>query len=131
MTIKVQFHLESGNQVVDASGEKGEKLNQIAHRHGVVIQQSCGGVPSCTDCKIIVLKNFDQSFYPMEGPEKRLLGNVYHITHERLACQALVNDDTSVLVPNAKNMKTSKGKGVSHGYKKEKNNFKKIHNKKS
>lgn len=97
---KVTFVLENGNRI-ETTGAHGEKLNQIAHRCDVVIQQTCGGSPSCADCKVKVLENLKTAFLAPESAEIALLGNIYHITHERLSCQALLGDDTSVFVPDA------------------------------
>jgi len=82
-----------------AEAEVGELLTQVAYRAGVLIQQTCGGTPSCTDCKVIVKNGVDTGFEAPLGPELRLMGNVYYITHERLACQAQVKGDSSVYVP--------------------------------
>jgi ferredoxin len=96
----VQFIVEAENsRVVKCAAETGEFLNQVAHRAGITIQQTCGGVPSCTDCKVVVKEGINSGFETPLGPEIRLLGNVYFITHERLSCQAIVKNDSTVFVP--------------------------------
>lgn len=99
----VTFVLESGESVL-AEASAGDTLTQVAYRAGVRILQTCGGAPSCGDCVIRVdeSKSAPQPFEPMEQPETALLGNVYFITKERLACQTVVKNDSTVLVPNAK-----------------------------
>lgn len=100
MTITVRFICESlGGKEVVVEGEPGEKLTQIAHRGRVIIQQTCAGKAACTDCKIIVKDGIDGGFEPVVGAEQRQLGNVYFITHERLACQAIVKGNSTVFVP--------------------------------
>lgn len=99
----VTFILESGEQI-SAQASPGDTLTQVAYRAGVRIQQSCGGAPSCADCVVKVDdRSAPDAFEPMEHAEKALLGNVYFITKERLACQATVKNDSTVHVPNAKN----------------------------
>jgi len=98
--IKIAFVLEDApNSKIEELASAGEFLNQVAHRAKVVIQQTCGGVPSCTDCKVVVKEGVDHGFEPPLGPELRLLGNVYFITRERLSCQAIVQGDATVYVP--------------------------------
>jgi len=79
--------------------EAGDLITQVAYRAGVLIQQTCGGTPSCADCKIVVKEGGADAFEKPEGAELRLLGNVFFITHERLACQARVKQDATVFVP--------------------------------
>ncbi|NCN27933.1 (2Fe-2S)-binding protein [bacterium] len=88
------------------TAEKGELLTQVAHRAGIVIQQTCGGSPSCTDCKIKVISdNFLEAFEAPLGPELRLMGNIFHITRERLSCQAKVISSCKIEYPDAKTIK--------------------------
>ena len=53
------------------------------------IKSSCGGVASCTDCRIKVIAGEDSLTTP-PFEEVQLLGNVFHITKERLSCQAKI-----------------------------------------
>jgi len=61
---------------------------------GKKIKSSCGGCATCTDCMIVV-KSGETNLSPQTFEELRLLGNVFHITKERLSCQTrLVGDVT-------------------------------------
>ncbi len=96
--VVVSFVLEDGTKR-SVEVEVGSKLTQAAYLAGIQIQQTCGGTPSCTDCMIKVLKEDPLgSLEEMLGPEKRLLGNVYHLTKERLACQAVIRNSLTVKV---------------------------------
>lgn len=98
----ITFVLSSGERII-ATAEAGDTVTQVAYRAGVRIQQSCGGAPSCGDCVIKVdPASSADPFEPMEHAEQALLGNVYFITKERLACQAVVKNDSTVHVPDAK-----------------------------
>lgn len=102
MTKKILFLVEGENgNITEKTAEAavGDLVTQAAYRAGVVIQQTCGGTPSCTDCKVTVKEGAANAFEPPEGPELRLLGNVYFITHERLACQAKVRENSTIYVP--------------------------------
>ena len=96
--VTVCFVLEDGTERrIDV--EIGAKLTQAAYAAGIHIQQTCGGTPSCTDCMIKVLKEEEGgSLEEMQGSEKRLLGNVYHLTKERLACQAVIRKSVTIKV---------------------------------
>ncbi|MEZ4814710.1 MAG: 2Fe-2S iron-sulfur cluster-binding protein [Bdellovibrionota bacterium] len=96
---KVIFHL-SDKTTREVEVPTGTKVTQAAYLAEVHIEQTCGGTPSCTDCTIKVLKEeAGGSLEEMQGNEKRLLGNVYHITHERLACQSVIKGSVSIEVP--------------------------------
>jgi uncharacterized 2Fe-2S/4Fe-4S cluster protein (DUF4445 family) len=79
--------------------EPGSTIVQAAYQAGVVIQQTCGGTPSCTDCRIQVKSDLNSGLFEAEGPEIRLMGNVSHLTKERLACQAKIKDHVTIFVP--------------------------------
>lgn len=53
---------------------------------GVYIKSGCGGHASCTDCVIKVVEGEGHLNNPTFD-ETQLLGNVFYITKERLACQ--------------------------------------------
>ncbi len=79
----------------------GCKITQAAYKAGVQIIQTCGGTPSCTDCRIVVRQEEKEgSLEKMRGDEERLLGNIYHLTHERLACQSVIKKSLTVEVPH-------------------------------
>ena len=75
------------------TGEKftlneGESLLDTLRREGVPIRSSCGGFASCGDC-VVKMKVEHECLNLPNFEEKKLLGNVYHITKERLSCQVL------------------------------------------
>ncbi len=97
---RIVFECEAeGGKIVETEATAGERLTAVAHRCGVVIQQTCAGVPSCTDCKVVVKEGVENGFEAPQGPELRLMGNVFFITKERLSCQAIVKDSAKVFVP--------------------------------
>jgi ferredoxin len=62
---------------------------------GFKIKSTCGGKASCTDCIVKVVHGEDH-LVPPEFKELSLLGNVFHLTKERLSCQTFVRGDISV-----------------------------------
>jgi len=61
----------------------------------IYIKSSCGGVASCSDCVIKVVEGADHC-NPPPFEETRLLGNVFHITKERLSCQLKCEGDITI-----------------------------------
>ncbi|PIP89804.1 MAG: hypothetical protein COW01_07790 [Bdellovibrionales bacterium CG12_big_fil_rev_8_21_14_0_65_38_15] len=61
----------------------------------IYIKSSCGGVASCSDCVIKVVEGADHC-NPPPFEETRLLGNVFHITKERLSCQLKCHGDITI-----------------------------------
>jgi ferredoxin len=53
---------------------------------GVHLNSNCGGCATCALCVVKVVAN-ENSMNEVSFEEKQLLGNVFHITRERLACQ--------------------------------------------
>ncbi|MBT3982831.1 MAG: (2Fe-2S)-binding protein [Bacteriovoracaceae bacterium] len=74
---------------------EGQPLLDVLKEAGVYIKSNCGGVASCSDC-IVKICSGGESISPAEFDELKLLGNVYHITKERLSCQLKVHGDVTV-----------------------------------
>jgi uncharacterized 2Fe-2S/4Fe-4S cluster protein (DUF4445 family) len=75
--------------------EEGVDLLNALREADVYIKSGCGGYASCTDCVIKVSSGEDNlSAPPIE--EINLLGNVFHITKERLACQTKVTGPVTI-----------------------------------
>lgn len=61
----------------------------------IYIRSSCGGNGSCSDCMIKVISGED-SLNPPGFEEIQLLGNVFHLTKERLSCQLKISGDVTI-----------------------------------
>jgi ferredoxin len=89
---KFKCTLWPSGEVLELSGE--ETLLSELKNAGKNIKSSCGGCATCSDCMIVV-KSGELNLSPQTFEELRLLGNVFHITKERLSCQTkLVGDVT-------------------------------------
>ena len=74
---------------------EGENLLQALTDKGFYIKSSCGGNASCSDCVIKVVSGEDN----LESPtfdEIKFLGNVFHITKERISCQTKLCGDVTI-----------------------------------
>lgn len=104
MTVQVRFRFRNNDKIQTVSAQKGDLLTQVAHCHDIYIKQSCGNKANCGDCKVKISSD-ENSLSEMNIEEKQLLGNVYHITKERLACQARIISDCEVIVLAPQNTK--------------------------
>lgn len=93
--VKVTFH--QGSEVWISQGEVGQRIFDIAHQVAAPVQTICNGVGSCIQCKVKVLEG---EVSPPTPLERDRLGNIFHITQERLACQGtLVASDLKLEIP--------------------------------
>lgn len=72
-----------------------ETLLEQLKKAGYPIKSSCGGCATCSDC-IVVVKGGEDHLTPPSFEELKLLGNVFHITKERLACQTRIKGEVSL-----------------------------------
>ena len=72
-----------------------ETLLTQLKKAGKKIKSSCGGCATCSDCMIVV-KSGEMNLTPQTFEELRLLGNVFHITKERLSCQTKITGDVTL-----------------------------------
>jgi len=94
-------------EVLDLNTE--ENLLIQLKKAGKKIKSSCGGCATCSDCMIVV-KSGETNLTPQTFEELRLLGNVFHITKERLSCQTkIIGDVTLDISAHEKNTFTGKG----------------------
>ena len=84
--------MPSGEKIV--VNEKKSLLENLKD-NGHYIKSSCGGHASCTDC-IVKLLTGEDNVNPPEFDELQLMGNVFHITKERLSCQTFLTGDVTV-----------------------------------
>lgn len=100
-------------EILDLSGE--ENLLQELKKAGKKIKSSCGGCATCGDC-LIVIKSGELNLSPQTFEEVRLLGNVFHITKERLSCQTKITGDVTLdISAHEKNTYTGKNEKPAVG----------------
>lgn len=99
-------------EILDLTGEE-TLLNELK-KAGKNIQSSCGGCATCTDCMVVV-KSGELNLTPQTFEELRLLGNVFHITKERLSCQAKVLGDVTLDISHHQKGTASAGASAASG----------------
>lgn len=81
------------NAVYDV--KEGQNLLKVLLEQKVRIRSSCGGHGSCSDC-VIKITSGKEHLSEITFEEKQLLGNVFFITKERLACQTKISGDIEI-----------------------------------
>lgn len=75
--------------------EENKNILQACREKGIYLKSSCGGHATCSDC-IIKIVSGEDSLTPPPFEELKVLGNVFHITKERLACQTCLVGDVTI-----------------------------------
>lgn len=89
----VVFENRNGSWTVQV--EHNTSLLEAARACGAPVQTLCNGIGACVQCKVRV-KTKPEHLSPPEQLERDLIGNIFHITQERLGCQACVLGDVTV-----------------------------------
>jgi len=83
--------------------EEGTPLFAAAIEADVELESQCGGRCGCALCKVKIVQG---DVTPMDWEEQNHLGTVYHVTQERLACQARVlGDVVAEILPQVERVK--------------------------
>jgi 2Fe-2S ferredoxin len=78
--------------------EEGSSLLDIALANKIQLEHECEGNCACTTCHVQVMQG-DESLSEMEDPEAARLGMIPFMNfRSRLACQAIVEDDSADLL---------------------------------
>lgn len=72
--------------------DQDKNLLTALREAGIYVKSTCGGVASCSDCIVKIVDGEDNLNTPT-FEETKLIGNVFHITKERLSCQLKAEGD--------------------------------------
>lgn len=75
--------------------QDGQSLFAGLKAAGFHINSTCGGCASCGRCVVHIIEG-EQWLNDIPFEEKQLLGNVFHITKERLSCQTTTKGPVTV-----------------------------------
>ena len=67
----------------------GANLLEASRQCDAPVHTLCNGIGACVQCKVKIVENPEHLSAP-ESLERDLIGNLFHITGERLGCQARV-----------------------------------------
>jgi len=112
--------LRHSGEVLELDGETS--VLEALREQNIYVKSSCGGNGSCSDCIVKVTAGEDNVTEPTFD-EMQLLGNVFHITKERLSCQTKLTGDVTIDVStHDKAADESKLKAKTSSFKKAKSN---------
>ncbi|MCA9547199.1 MAG: hypothetical protein KC613_22510 [Myxococcales bacterium] len=87
-----------GEQRWEVQAAPGETLLELSRRCDAPVQTLCNGVGTCVQCKIRVpIEDLPKLSKPT-ALERDRLGNLFHLTGERMGCQVSVLEDVTVEV---------------------------------
>ncbi len=89
--------------------DSSQSLLDAIKNSSIDISFGCGGLGKCRDCLIKVQKG-EEFLNSLSLPEQNLLGNVFHITKERLACQTYTTGDLVCEILNPPSQKQVKSR---------------------
>lgn len=87
MKHRVEFF--QGDRTWTLEVTEGDSLLRAAHACEAPVHTLCNGIGACVQCKVRVESGMDR-LSPPNALERDRLGSIFHLTQERLACQALV-----------------------------------------
>lgn len=93
MTHTVKFIKEGETWTVEVAD--GATLLEAARACEAPVHTLCHGIAACIQCKVRVVSGATAISAP-EAIEKDRIGNLFHITGERLACQTKVHGEVVV-----------------------------------
>lgn len=73
-------------QNIEIDVDPGKSLLQLATENGIKIKSVCGGIASCTECRIKIVEG-ESSVPEPSKLELNAIGTSYYIDGRRLACQ--------------------------------------------
>ncbi|MEK6556581.1 MAG: 2Fe-2S iron-sulfur cluster-binding protein, partial [Bdellovibrionota bacterium] len=73
-------------QNIELDIEPNQSVMKLAHEKGIYIKSVCGGLPSCSECRVRVIEG-EQNVLPPSTKELNLIGTGYFIDQRRLSCQ--------------------------------------------
>ncbi len=76
--------------------QRGETLLDAAQKCGAPVHTLCNGIGACVQCRVKVEADETHLSEPT-ALEKDRMGNIFHLTRERMACQACVLGPITVI----------------------------------
>jgi ferredoxin len=89
--LKIRFLFDDDQETL-VEGRQGQHLFELARSHNLPVQTACVGKGTCGLCRIKVVSGAE-SLSEYNDVEDKHMGNLYHLTKLRLACQSLIIDE--------------------------------------
>lgn len=82
-------------QGIEVEGNPNKTLLQIATENKIEIHSICKGVPSCAECRVIIVDG-QENIIPPTKAELNLIGTSWYLDGRRLSCQSHCFGDVTV-----------------------------------
>ena len=89
-------HFQRGEESWSVEVTEDTSLFDAARAAHAPVETLCHGIGACVRCKVRVI---DGSLTPPTPLERDRLGNIFHLTGERLSCQARVLGPVDLDIP--------------------------------
>ena len=87
---------ERGEERWEVRASSGERLFHVAQAAQVPVETLCHGIGACVRCKVRLVTGELSKPTPIERDK---MGNIFHLTGERMACQAEVTGPAHLELP--------------------------------
>ena len=91
-----------GESIWEIDTEKGIKIFEAARLCDAPIKTLCHGIGACVCCKVKVVEG---ELSPIQDLERDRLGNIFHLTKERLSCQTEAHSNGIFEIPTPRKRK--------------------------
>ena len=93
MTVRVRFVTAKG-ETVEAEGEEGRSLLEVAQAAGMPLEGTCEGQMACSTCHVIVARDWFDRLPEASEEEEDMLDLAAGVQrHSRLSCQIVLAPD--------------------------------------
>lgn len=97
-SVKIRFVFPGGDRIVEAEGQPGERLLDIAQHHDIPLEGTCEGQMACSTCHVIIAKaDFPKLPLPSEEEEDMLDFAAGVTATSRLSCQVVLEEGWGTL----------------------------------
>lgn len=107
-------------QNVELDIDVNQSVMKLAHQNGIYIKSVCGGLPSCSECRVKVIEG-EQNLLPPSAKELNLIGTGYFIDQRRLSCQLKCFGDVVIDLTEQVEKQSKEGPKRPQGSKKDEN----------
>lgn len=101
-----------GDEEWRAQALTGEGLFAVARSCNAPVETLCHGMGACVRCKLVVVEG---QLTPPTPLERDRLGNIFHLTGERLCCQARVVGPVRLELPRPRVKRGAGAGGLAGG----------------
>ena len=93
---------ERGDERWTAQASSGDSIFHVARGAQAPVETLCHGIGACVRCKVKVVEGELSRPTPVERDK---MGNIFHLTGERMACQAQVTGPVRLELPRPRRSK--------------------------